>query len=214
MSALCPLPRCGRPSQDGGVCSQDVWLLRKDLRKIPGLLADLHAAMAHQDRLGPAAEKVGGKGETPVFFGQRAATELRRFDSEIVRCAAVVFGDVDGWSSSWAAGRLLAAVPDLRTRGDAAELWDAIQTAVWRAERAVDAPAMRTIIPIGPCPETGDDGPCGGTVQAFIPADDKPAHMACDGEASHVWSSMQWLRAGKRIRDLAERRARAARMSA
>lgn len=209
MTALCPLAGCGRPSQDGGVCAQDVWRLRQDLRSVPGLLADLHATMGRMSKLGPAAEKVDGKGESPVFFHQQAADALRALEGELRRWATVVHGD-RAWTAAAAAGALAGAMEGLRCRGDAGPLWDGLQGAAARARRAVDTPAMRTVIPVGPCPEDG----CAGAVRAFIPADDRPGHMACDSpEAPHSWTSGQFYRAGKRIRELAERKARERRAS-
>lgn len=210
MSARCGLG-CGRPAPNGTICTQHTWELQRDLDAVPDLLADLDLTLARQGKLGPVTEKVKGKGETPVSFNPAASAAADHLRDVLVRWARLC-GMPWAEYATTAAAHLLARLPELGTRGDLPTMADQIGLVVDAARRAVDAPAMRTVIPVGPCPETPDGRLCGGLVRAFIPADDRPAHMACDGEAAHVWSSIQWLRVTKRIRDLADRQARAARV--
>lgn len=91
---------------------------------------------------------------------------------------------------------LLEHVADIRRRSDAHGLAEEVAFAVKLATKAVDAPANRTVVTVGRCPEEG----CGGEVRAYIPADPQHApHMTCSGEARHRWEAHQWTRAGRRI---------------
>lgn len=76
----------------------------------------------------------------------------------------------------------------------AGEAADDITAAIRNAQRGIDTPRNRTIIPVGPCPEPD----CTGTVRAYIPHDE-PAHMTCTGPDHHRWEAHQWARAGQRI---------------
>ncbi|MCZ2839918.1 hypothetical protein [Modestobacter sp. VKM Ac-2985] len=99
-----------------------------------------------------------------------------------------------------AATALLAALPDLRAHGNLPDACDEILDAHAQATRAVDAPAHRAIITIGACPEAA----CQGTIRAFIPADTRPARMACD-IGDHTWGTRDWLRIGGHIQQMRER---------
>lgn len=207
MSARCGLG-CGRPAPNGTICTQHTWELQRDLDAVPDLLADLDLTLARQGKNGPVTEHVKGKGETPVSFNPAASVAADRLREVLVRWARAC-GMPWAEYATTAAAHLLARLPDLGTYGDLPALCDQIGTAVDAARHVVDAPVNRTSFKVGPCPESDGDRSCAGTVFAFIPADDRPARMACDTINGHWWSSIQWLRAGKRIRDLAEKRARA-----
>lgn len=106
--------------------------------------------------------------------------------------------------------RLLCDIPDIRKHAEAGELWDEVVSAIRQARNVGDAPANRTTFLVGPCPEETKDGLCPGEVFAFIPTeDDRPGRMECHAEPEHRWSSIQWMRAGKRILDRMERDKRA-----
>jgi hypothetical protein len=208
----CALATCGRPAHDGLICQQHTWELHRHLTDVPALFAELDITLSRQSKSGPATEKVTGKGETAVAFNtgaSTAATDLRR---ALIRWARM-FGKPDIKDPVAAATHLLAMLPELGINSQLPNVWQQIVTAHAAAERSVDAPANRTVIPVGPCPETDEHGTyCLGNVLAFIPSDERPARMACTITEGHWWSSIQWLRAGKRILDLAAKRAREERL--
>lgn len=104
---------------------------------------------------------------------------------------------------------LIDRVDDVRRHGAVKELMQEITKAIDRARDAVDVEPF-TRFAVGPCPE--DD--CARTVFAVCPAEgsSRPALMACylmmqtenrpDLGAGfvHSWSSVQFFRAGERIR--------------
>jgi hypothetical protein len=97
------------------------------------------------------------------------------------------------------------------------------------ARRVIDVPANRTTFPVGPCPEAllqpslQTTGPtatttfavsataaaitvhaihCPGEVRAYIPnTDTQPARLECN-TCHTIWEAYQWMRLGKRIKDL------------
>jgi hypothetical protein len=107
---------------------------------------------------------------------------------------------------------LLAEMPTLRKHGAASEAYDEIVAGIRQARATADRAANRTIINVGPCPEAGADGcACPGEVFAFIPTEDeRPARMECKADSEHKWTSIQWLRTGRRILDRIEQRKREA----
>lgn len=204
----CALAACGRPAHDGLICSQHTWELRRHLTDVPALFAELDITLSRQSKSGPATEKVTGKGETAVAFNTGASIAATQLRAALIRWARLC-GTPDIKDPVAAATHLLVVLPELGIYGQLPNLWQQITTAHGAAERSVDAPANRTVIPVGPCPETDEHGTyCLGSVLAFIPSDDRPARMACTMTEGHTWVSIQWLRAGKRIVDLIAKRAR------
>jgi hypothetical protein len=110
------------------------------------------------------------------------------------------------------AAALLVLIDAIRRHPAVNELVDEIADAVQQARRAVDRPANRTIIFVGPCPELNAAGEhCDGEVYAFIPTeDDRPSRMECRTDRAHKWTSIQWLRTGKKILDRIAQRKRSA----
>lgn len=104
-----------------------------------------------------------------------------------------------------AAHSLLSDMPKIRRHPAVDELLDQIESAVQQAWVAVDRAANRTRFPVGPCPERNEDGDyCPGHVVAFIPTEDaRPPRMECRTNPDHRWTSVQWMRTGKRILDRA-----------
>lgn len=113
-----------------------------------------------------------------------------------------------------AAKYLLSEIVAVRRHLASAELHDEIVSSIRQARNAIDRAANRTIIPVGPCPEQDENGQwCPGEVLAYIPTeDDRPSRMECKVDGSHKWTSVQWLRTGKRILDRIEREKREARI--
>lgn len=204
----CALDGCARPVHDSLICTQHTWKLQRHLTDVPALFAELDITLSRQSKSGPTTEKVGGKGETPVAFNTGASTAATDLRAALIRWSRQC-GKPDIKDPVAASSYLLAMLPELGIYGELPKLWQQIAAAHAAAERSVDAPANRTVIPVGPCPETDEHGTyCLGNVLAFIPSDDRPARMACTITEGHWWSSIQWLRAGKRIVDLIDKRAR------
>lgn len=206
----CGIIGCARPAHDSTICAQHTWELDRRLREIPALLADLDISLSRQGKSGPTTERVGGKGETPVSFNTNASAAQTGLREALIHWAKATGMPWAAYGTT-AAAHLLQRLPTLGSYGDLPALFAAVNDAYWTAVRAVDAPVNRTIIPVGPCPEDTDGQPCAGQVQAFIPADDRPARMACTLGEGHYWPSIQWLRTGKRIREVAARHGWAAR---
>lgn len=83
----------------------------------------------------------------------------------------------------------------LRHQAYGAEALDELDDAAGMVAPAVDRPAMRTRVAVGPCPEVD----CAGQVTALVPARlDIPAVMRCDG-CGQEWGAQQWARVGRRI---------------
>jgi len=107
-----------------------------------------------------------------------------------------------------AAEYLIGQIVAIRSHPDASGLHDELVSSIQQARYSVDRAANRTIIEVGPCPEEDEEGTCcPGQVFAFIPTeDDRPSRMECKADASHKWTAIQWMRTGKRILDLIEKR--------
>jgi hypothetical protein len=108
------------------------------------------------------------------------------------------------------AAQLLSTIDAVRRHSAVNEMVDQITDAITQARRTVDRPGNRTIIFVGPCPElNAEGGNCDGEVHAYIPTEeDRPSRMECRTNPLHKWTSIQWLRAGKRILDRIEERKR------
>lgn len=199
----CGMDSCGRPARNSTICKHHTWILDQQLQHCDILLAELDVTLARASKPTVHTDKVEGKGESPVYY-QQAASEAIEGLNDALRSWAL---DIAGTPQTNPATYLWTHLPDLGPRADLPKLADEINDAYRRGERAIDSPANRTVIPVGPCPDLAADGqPCAGNVNAFIPADDRPPRMACDTTSEHWWASHQWLKAGKRIRDLVERR--------
>jgi hypothetical protein len=115
-----------------------------------------------------------------------------------------------------AAEQLLRRMDDIRRHGAVVELVEEIGKAIKAGRNAIDVEPFSRF-PVGPCPED-----CGRTVFAVCPAEgsEKPALMACylivTGENRpdlgagfvHSWTSVQFFRAGERIRRKMEQQRR------
>ena len=109
-----------------------------------------------------------------------------------------------------AADVLLANLTEIRRHPAVDDLVDELTRAIGAARQSIDRPDQFSRFPVGPCPEDF----CSRTVFALCPAEDseRPALMACylkvDGENRpdlgagfmHSWTSVQFYRAGARIR--------------
>lgn len=200
MSDICNLESCARPSPDALICWHHTWQLQRELEEIPALLIELDTVLARQTQNGPATERVKGKGETGVYYSVLASEAYTALVDAVVGWARD-YGLPWAEFATTASTHLLSVLPNSRTRGDLPKMCDEIMDACKVARNAIDAPANRTTIPVGPCPENNADGDsCEGKVVAFIPTeDDRPGRMTCSADPQHSWSSVQWYRTGRRI---------------
>lgn len=115
-----------------------------------------------------------------------------------------------------AAHLLRSEMPAIRKHPAVDEMLDQIESAIQQAWSTVDRAANRTRFPVGPCPEADEDGVhCIGHIFAFIPTEDeRPPRMECRANPEHRWTSIQWLKTGKRILDRAAQIRRQARGAA
>lgn len=218
MTATCPA--CLRPQDEGLLCASCTGSLEHELGEVAAIVDELDVTLSRQARVGS-----GGKGgpaheRTPAHLGAMAvagdlANTLTTWARDVIGEAQVRAWPVDGKPPAvTAAWLLLSELPAIRKHPAAAELVDEVVDAVRQARRVIDRAANRTIIFVGPCPEQDDEGAdCLGEIHAFIPIeDDRPSRMECNANSSHKWTSIQWLRAGKRILDTIERRKREQRL--
>jgi hypothetical protein len=196
VTALCGLDDCARPAPTATICEQHWWQLDQALRGVSELLAELDTTLARMTKIGPAGEKVTGKGETAVAFHVGAGDTGGGLRDAVIGWARQTGMPWCEYATT-ATTHLRDVLPDLRAWGDLPTLADEILDAHARATAAIDAPAYRSIIDVGGCPEAG----CNGLVRAYIPTDtDRPGRLACDVEPAHWWGTAQWLRVAGRMR--------------
>ena len=208
-------PACPRRQEDGLLCHHCCTVLEYELgdpvQGVAAMVAELETTLARQ-----------GKGELTGKGG--LAHERNGFHSG----ASIAMGALNNTLTTWArdltsdewrpdehehptvacAELLLGKIDDIRRHPDVAALHDEITSSVQQARSAIDRAANRTIIPVGPCPEEDEDSvPCPGEVFAFIPTEDeRPSRMECKANPVHKWTTVQWMRTGKRILDTIEKR--------
>lgn len=205
MNSLCGIDACARPAPNATICTQHLWELGRDLSRVPSLVEELHTTLARASKDTSHRDKVTGKGETAVAFHEAASEALAGLKGALGW--ATDLGAMPTRTMQGAAKELLRVLPDCYASSYLVTAADEIIDACRRADRAIDTPANRSVIPVGPCPEGMVDGTaCGGNVLAFIPADDRPPRMQCDVTNEHWWSSVQWLATGRRIYLLAQQR--------
>ncbi len=226
MTATCPVCQCEQA--EGLLCHADTSHLERELGDVAAIVAELDVTLSRQDRI-PSSS--GGGESDKAKSEDSGLAPLKHTRSPVNWGASTVADDLQNTLTTWA--RDVWAVPDVRyvpEKGTTAmaartllmhidhirrhpavvELFDEVTDAIAQARRAVDRPGNRTIIFVGPCPETRPEGGiCDGEVYAFIPTeDDRPSRLECRTSKEHKWSAVQWLRAGKRILDRIEERKR------
>lgn len=189
---------CGRPTERM-LCTQCVWEIRRELDRVPDLVAELETALSRQAVMAESAGRIDGQGETPLAYGTLAAQardELRLCLVGWVRDLARDDPRLYPRDELDAMARWLTSRADEIAIHEAAkEIHDEITRRCREAWHAVDRAANRTRFPVGPCPDT----PCEGQVDAYIPtSSERPARLECD-QCGTRWETHQWLRAGRRI---------------
>jgi hypothetical protein len=104
--------------------------------------------------------------------------------------------------STFALGSLLAAhsrwIAQQPFAGEAAgELRELV-----RNGRSLRQPSGTRVVQIGPCPQSGEDGDCPGTLRAMLRREASllPSAVTCDANEEHSWDSTQWTKLGRRMR--------------
>lgn len=201
---LCPSCGCHQPN--GLLCHNDTLKIEQALRSVPELVEELAITLSRQTKMnnGGKAGKGSAHEKQPIHLG---ASDAAQALSHTLIAWSVGIGQ-PAWYATTAAARLLENVDAMRAHADADKLVAEITKVVNDARHHIDRAANRTVIPVGPCPETDHLGrECPGQVSAFIPTEDeRPGRMQCNADAEHKWSSIQWLRAGKRILDTINKR--------
>lgn len=164
-----------------------------------------NSAPAESIRLGlladPGDDHSGGPaGGLP--FSESASIDIGTVQNTVSTWVRVVFEERGqffvgglGMALRWLAEQL----EWLRHQPYAGEGFDELDDAARLVVRAVDRPANRARIVVGPCPEPDAGGPCRGEVVAIVPTrQDVGAVMRCQ-RCGVEWSTDQWARAGRRI---------------
>lgn len=219
MSATAVCPCCSAVQPDSLLCTSCTDRFRTDLRGnavhmgVAELVDNLHVAQAKLARGGDSGKP--GPAHERMSLNVGAMDEVRNLEFYLGTWAR------DLTSDQWRPGDtrrryvavqcadiLLEHMPDIRRHGAVEELVDEITKAIHKARNFLDVEPF-TRFPVGPCPEE-----CDRTVFAVCPAEgsSKPALMACytlvKGENrpdlaagfAHHWTSVQFFRAGERIR--------------
>lgn len=208
MSA-CPV--CNRRQDDGIMCHSCCVVIETELVDVPNVVIELGVTLARQGR-GEVTGKGGLAHERPGYHGG-ASIAAGVLGNTLTTWARDISGDdwrpKPGEDQTVAAAALLLDQINLaRRHAEAKELHEEVVSAIQQGRNATDRAANRTIFAVGPCPEEDEDGtPCSGEVFAFIPTeDDRPSRMECKANPVHKWTSIQWMRTGKRILDVIEKR--------
>jgi hypothetical protein len=187
MTATCPA--CGRRQRDGLLCDPCTRTLRRDLHDAPQLATELDITLAKQARTQPPA--TAGLALERTAYSTAASNAATRLIDTLTAWSTGI--GQPAWYITTAAQNLLDAIDDLRAHADADKLHREITGAADRARRTIDTPPLRSVVPVGPCPD------CDGDVNAYLPSDDSPAYMTCQTNPTHRWDSTQWYRVGRRM---------------
>lgn len=201
MTKTCPA--CAAPQGAGLLCNKCCDHLEHDLAAVGDLVHDLEATLARQARISTGGR--GGLASEMDPWQQAASITLGTLTNTLTTWARDVCDT--NWHAAAgahpahaAASYLLLSITAIRRHPAADKLTDEIGYAVSVARNQVDRTARR--FPVGPCPEDG----CDGQVWAYLPVEDtRPSRMECRANEDHAWTTVQWLRVGKRMLDKIER---------
>ncbi|MGH3448820.1 MAG: hypothetical protein ACRDP4_14465 [Nocardioidaceae bacterium] len=186
---------CGQPAKDAAICPSCQGRLTRDMRSIPGLLADLYLVLGREIRYSDHA-------------GGRSANAPLPYDPDVSHLLWALRNTLTAWcralgvhtaGSSAAAHHLTARVHDLAKCGDAEQATDELTWIVAQARKATDKPAYSRRW-VAHCPQHMDTWSCIGDLYALIPADEaKPAVIECSRSRDHTWDTSMWARLGRRL---------------
>ena len=211
---VCPF--CGEGSRDGHLCHKCTGNVRKAIVRVAQLWVSLEEAITRQDHLQPPNEVRAEVLFGPLPFRLVPSEVAKDARQRLSRWVGVVVATSSGSGPENSIGAycryLLDHTPMLRVRDDAEEWADDMTLCRDQIAGAVDLPAERSRVTVGPCPErTDDEEPCSGIVVAVYPSDmDESPHMDCtppppgeDGKPIKVcarsWTPPQWAHLGARI---------------
>lgn len=205
----CPL--CGEFSRDGHLCHKCLRNAKKAIVRIAQLWVSLEEAITRQDHFAAPSEIRSGTLFGPLPFRpvpSEVAHDGRRTLARWVGVVVSTWGAPRPVATIGAQCRLLDAyAPKLRTSPHAEQWADDMSRLRDAIAGAVDLPAVRSRVNVGPCPErTEDNEPCAGLIVAVYPSDiDDGPHMDCTPPPSGVrvcgksWPASQWSHLGDRI---------------
>lgn len=213
MTSTCP--SCGCEQGAGLLCANETDRLERDLGDVASIVADLDITLSRQDNVPIGGIQQRHKADTddagsvspiaheqnPIKFAAvRAADELK---ASLTKWATHITGNTYRRpdATKAAARALLSNIKEIRRDEQVAALANGVGKAISLARAAIDHPRNRTVIFVGPCPEDDLNGqPCPGDIDAYVPSsDDRPAHMQCRHDPEHRYTTIQWMRAGRRI---------------
>ena len=207
-------PAChDQPAHHGSPCNRCWRQARRHIHEFLWLWHELETARLRLDRLGTTTEKRGSSTDTPLPFGDRAASIQRRFRAALAGWTQVTVDDLaaptpDDQTAVGLIRHIRAWMPALRRHDGAGEFVGDV--AGWRRLllAAINRPEYREV-DAGPCPEPYDDGPCSGTIRVIVPAEDLKAERSlyaiCETRTpgirvcGSVWDTTQFARLGVRI---------------
>lgn len=210
----CTAPGCGRPQHNGLLCTGCAEGLDADLLEVGELWADLLITRTRQDHLG---DPTSGSSARPLPWNEGASHAMSRLagavraldalagpllacDVACHRCAAQNGAQGSNPDPTPLARWLWTQRPELVLAAGVGPAAARLDTALGRARAATDLPEYDRRFPVGPCPQPGPHAAyCTGTVLALIPTREAdPTLMRCT-DCDHVWTSGQFLRAGRMI---------------
>lgn len=153
---ICFAPQCDHPSPNGYLCTTCVGNLRRDLKAIPDLLADLEVTISKQDRLSEHSGRKTDDHPLPLKLGpMEAKRDLTLKLASWVLYLAARYRFTQRSDAAELAEFLLGRLDTIQREERAGDLADEIGYAVIQAQRAVDKPLQLQYA--GPCDECGTD---------------------------------------------------------
>ena len=158
-SPICLAPKCDRPPHDGFLCTSCVATLRRDLKAIPDLLADLEITISKQDRLQDAEKRPTDERPLPLRLGPMEARRdladtLYSWAAHVARRRGCTLTAHEITPSSVSVF-LLNYCGDIQDDPLAGQCADEIGYTVITAQRAVDKPLQHVYA--GPCDQCTTD---------------------------------------------------------
>ena len=204
-------PYCGERSADGHMCHKCLAKTKQAIVRIGQLWVHLEEAITRQDHFQPPNEVRAAALFGPLPFRLVPSEVAHDARQRLTKWVGVVQRDwhlQEPHNTIGAYCRLLLAyAPKMRTTAYAEAWADDMSLVRDEIAGAVDLPAERSRVTVGPCPDrTEDEEPCAGIIVAVYPSDlDESPHMDCTRPAQGVevcgrsWPSATWTRLGSRI---------------
>lgn len=197
---------CGKPARDAFLCRACTERLRKALGDLPALIEDLDITLARQGVTGAHSEGKPTKKDAqplPLHNGAgEVASDVRYKLATSVRYLTEARGIVDlpADNPTSMARWLLTNIDAIRLDSAGPDIARDVHACTAAIMGVVDLPTTRSRFKVGMCPETEGGALCPGEVWVFLPAEDldEAPSMTCR-RCGHVWVSIEWTSAGRRI---------------